>query len=137
MDLNALRTRFQQFRRRLLMVGLSSGVAWAITVMLGVLVAGVLADLLWELPPGMRVLVVAISVASGLTAVVVGLLMAWQAGVDPAIARQIDRAGGSGGEVLTGYELSSRMPTAPAGKLLSQRAVARAARLAEQADPAE
>ncbi len=136
MDFVALSGRLQQLRRRLLMVGFSAGALWGITVVIGVLVVGVIVDLLFDLPPTLRIAVLASCLLAGVAAAAVGVITAWRTSRDASLARQIDRVGGFGGQVLTGWELSSRAALLPAGKLLAQRAVAQAARLAEQA-PAE
>ena len=137
-DSLSLRPRLRSVRRRLLLIGGTSGVLWGSAAVLVLLVVGAWLDLLWELPPELRVGV--LSLAFGAGAVFVGTLvwMTARTAHDAAIARRLDRTLRSGGDILTGLELDGPLHsayTAHAPGLttgLAEIAVGHAARLAGQ-----
>lgn len=103
-----LTSMLKQVRRRQLLVGNTAGLLWAIVAAVSALLICMWLDLLWELSPQLRVVA---AVASAL----VGLLLlawlggqTWRAARDAFAARQIDRAGGFGGAIVSGWELSSQ-----------------------------
>lgn len=134
----SLRAALQKVRRRLYWVGGASGILWAVAAAVVLLLVGAWLDLVWELSPQLRI---ATLLASGLASLVlVSILLGriLRAGKDDRLARRLDRAAGSGGEILTGVELDGPIHEAyrshafdlSAG--LAHMAVGRAADLALQ-----
>jgi predicted nuclease with TOPRIM domain len=132
-------------RKRLLGVSLGGGLGWALVAATLLLVLCAWLDLASELPAAVRLACLLASVALGLT------LLAWAAAVavrharGPALARQLDRAGATGGQILAGVDLARQylLPAAPGGlgggavvaqgnmsAALARMAVERASRLA-------
>ena len=138
-----LRKLFDRIRHRQLLVGGTAGACWALVGLASVLLAGMWLDLLWELSPGTRIVML-------LTACAVGLgLLAWRIRrslwlTRPAwTARLLDRTGDCGGTVVSGWELSavSSPNVAPSPSILTtgltSMAVAHAAVLAHSVPVAQ
>ncbi len=112
----SLRTRLRSVRRRLLVIGSAGGAAWGLALAVVLLLAGAWLDLLWEFSPPWRIATLVAAAAVG--AMLLGALIriTAQAGRDVPIARRLDRAAGSGGDVLTRLDLdepfSLKRPTA-------------------------
>lgn len=102
-----LGTQLRRIRRRLLGIGTAAATAWGLVAVTVLLLLGVWLDLLWELSPEWRI---GTFWAAGIAGAVllIGLAAATvRAARDAAIARRLDREGGVGGTILTGWELSS------------------------------
>jgi len=129
-----LRRPLARAGRRLLVVGLAAALCWAILAgVITLLLAGWI-DLFWELPAEARSAAVWLAGLAALTVTFVGLIAALRAKRRSAIARRLDAAAGSGGLILTGWELiATRKPrsTQPAVEQgLAAMAVRQAARQA-------
>ena len=55
MNATSLHKRLRYFGRRVLAVGVAAGVAWGIAAAVVLLLVSVWLDLLWELPPSVRI----------------------------------------------------------------------------------
>ena len=141
MDFTALHERLLAIRRRLFLIGVSTGFLWGLVGIVSVLAAGVWLDLLWELSPVLRIAVLAGCILAG--AAIVGVLVAntWRSAREATLARRVDSAGDYRGQVLTGWELSfadvKSSSARPVTQLLAQKTVARAAQLAAQVSPGQ
>ena len=69
METVPLQAQLRHFARRLLAIGVASGLGWGLAAAILLLVVCVWLDLLWELPPAMRVACAAAAAA------VIGLLV--------------------------------------------------------------
>jgi hypothetical protein len=142
---SGLNQRLAALRFRMLLLGLLCGIGWAIVGGVLLFCAGIWLDLLWELSPGLRVAanIVAVVAAIGL---LIATVLVWKSrGADRALARRLDRAGGTGGQILSGYDLErASFPdyysphTEGMAAIAAQRAADVAARIpAAQAVPAK
>ncbi len=125
-----LHKRIGRVRRRLLWVGATAAVGWGLAASTLLLLASVWLDLLWELAPQWRIAAVGVSGSAGLA--LVAALTAWTAALarDSLLAARLDRAGATGGEILTGLELDR--PRAALAGALAGMAARRAAERAAQ-----
>ncbi|HEY1786319.1 MAG TPA: hypothetical protein VGG30_12245, partial [Pirellulales bacterium] len=141
MDGRSLERRFAALRRRVMLIGGASAVGWAVVILFVLAVVAAWFDLLWELSPQARIALDGLLVAAGLAAVGIGLWKAWRRTSMQALARRLDQTAKTGGQILSGYELSQSSWAKPTDQPLTQGlagiAVARAASLAEGVPPAE
>jgi hypothetical protein len=141
MDGRSLERRFVALRRRVMLIGGVATVGWAVVILFVLAVVAAWFDLLWELSPETRLALDGLLVVAGLMAVGFGLWRAWSRTGRPSLARRLDRTAGTGGQILSGYELSRSTwtiaPDQPLTQGLAGIAVARAATLAEGIPPAE
>jgi hypothetical protein len=128
-----LQMRLRPFARRMFVVGVCAGLGWGMVAAVLVLATGVWLDLLWELPPNVRVA----CIGGALAAIVLFLagmsLPALRHGAPKALASRLDRTVKSGGQILSAVDLSlesGRRPPLTAG--LAALAVRQAGQLAEQ-----
>ena len=139
----SLQSQLHGVRVRVLAISGAAGACWGAVLAVLLLLSGVWLDLLWELPAALRAATSALAAgaAVGLIAVLVGITV-WR-DRDSALARRLDRAGGFGGDVLTGWELENRAfaggrsARAPMTTALARMAVDHAAALARRVPPAE
>lgn len=118
-------------RRRWLKLGVWSATGWAILAGGAVLCGGIWLDLIWETPAELRMafdLTALVSALAALVAIGTYLLLR---GTPQFFARRLDLANGSGGEILSGLDLSAKSLPAGMSAALAQVAVERADRLAE------
>ena len=121
------RTQLRRVRRRLLGIGAAAAIVWGLAAATLLLLLGVWLDLLWEFSPavadrhalgGRRPPARCCSARwSALTV---------RAARDAAVARRLDRAGGAGGRILTGWELDAK--AGPSEHASAQRVESRAER---------
>jgi hypothetical protein len=141
MDGRSLERRFVALRRRVMLIGGAAAVGWAVVILFVLAVVAAWFDLLWELSPQVRLGLDVLLVVAGLTAVSIGLWQAWSRTARHTLARRLDRTAGTGGQILSGYELSRSDWAEPADQPLTRGlagiAVARAATLAEGIPPAD
>jgi hypothetical protein len=132
MSTRPLRRRLGQVRRRLFWIGAGAGFLWGLIATVAVLAAGVWLDLLWELSAAMRVATLAAAGAAGGVLLIAAAVLTLRAGRYGPVARRLDRAAGSGGAVLTGWEFeTAHTPAAhPLSDGLARMAVAHAAEVA-------
>jgi hypothetical protein len=107
MDFTDLQRRIADVRRRWLWIGSTAALAWGALAALGLVIAGVWLDLVWELSPQMRIAALVTSAAGGVLLLCVLVGMAYRAARDADMARRLDQAGGLGGDILTGWELAA------------------------------
>lgn len=134
-------------RRRLWLLDAARGACWGLLAALVTVLIGMWVDLIWELPPQIRLdtWILAIVALSGALGRI--LWLTWGAVEARRMARRIDTAVGSHGELLNGFEFSeiqqqqndaARQPASRNNPLtagLTEMAVARAGQLADQVQP--
>jgi hypothetical protein len=121
------------------MIGSASAVAWGLTAALSLLLTAAWLDLLWELSPEVRIAALFTAGGAGAVLLVVLVLMSAKAGASPRVAHRLDETAGSGGAVLTGWELDQTEVNHPAADVtagLARLAVDRAAEVAGRVPPA-
>ena len=129
----ALYQALAQVRRRLCGLSVASAACWAAIGFVLVVVTGMWIDLLWECSTATRIAVWILAAAAALVLFASRMLAMVQHAQAQALARRIDQAGRTGGEVLAGLELDHGRPEwSPLTAGMAQLAVGRAARLAGQ-----
>src|SRR5579872_5279289 len=126
----------KQLRRRVLALEGTAGVVWGLIAAAACLAAGVWADLVLELPSELRLIVLLASLGSAAVMSARSVRDALSRGTPAQLARRLDEVAGSGGQILSGFELvsagrdrfCSHNPELSAG--LARMAVERAAQLA-------
>jgi len=100
-----IQQRLAMLRRRMMLLGTLGGICWGLVSGLVLWGAFVWLDLLWELSPPLRI------VANGLVMIVacgifLETVLYWRKrAVDRSLAKRLDQAGGTGGQILSGYDL--------------------------------
>ncbi|MFN0052100.1 MAG: hypothetical protein ACKV0T_07910, partial [Planctomycetales bacterium] len=129
---------FQALKRRILAVSAGAGVGWGWCGALLLVLAGVWLDLVWDLSPAARIVLLGLAFAAG--SVLLGLFVFRAAARtrDVLLARRLDEAGQTAGEITSGYTLQAggTSAAAPLTQGLAQLAVNRAVQLAAQIRPA-
>lgn len=131
MNTSSLQTHLHRFGRRLLAIGIATGIGWGLAAALVLLLNGVWLDLLWEMPPKVRV---ACSVGALVAAVLLMVGAGWLAlrRREPHyLASRLDQVAHTGGRIRSGVDLALEqgpMPPLTAG--LAGMAVDQAAQLA-------
>ncbi len=129
----------QQLKHRGLMIGGASGFGWALFGEAVLWLAFAWLDLLWELAPSVRMALGPLAGVAGLGILVAGLWRASRAAQSTKMAHRLDRVAGTGGQILSGYDLATApVPALDADKLtsgLARMATDRAAQLAERIQP--
>ncbi|MCE9546278.1 MAG: hypothetical protein K8T25_12250 [Planctomycetia bacterium] len=103
----SLVARLARVRRRLLALGTMTALIWGLIAATATLAAAVWLDLLWELAPQMRIVSLVVAAAVGVLLIVVYLWSLVRIAGNGAMARRLDVAGRTGGQIVTGLELSS------------------------------
>lgn len=137
---HTLARRLHAVARRCLLVGGFSGAIWALIASIGLLLLAAWLDLVWELSAEARAGAWILALVGALAMLAVLLVGSLRAARAARVARRLDAVGGSGGVILTGWELcrplhaayQSHAAEVSAG--LAQLAVDRAAGVAEKAD---
>ena len=110
----SLQTRIRQAGRRLLLLGSAGALVWALAAAVVLLVFAAWLDLVWELLPLARIAFVCGACAAG---TILLAALAWRTArtaIPPALARRLDSAANSSGQILTGWELDSRVRSSEA-----------------------
>lgn len=127
---------FQILKRRVLAIGGATGATWGICAAVGLLLANVWLDLVWDLSATARVLALLAAVVTGLACLAGFVVVAFRRSQASLLARQLDDTAQLGGEIISGYELQSPdAVTATASGMtpaLAEMAVRNAERLASQ-----
>jgi hypothetical protein len=116
----------EQLKRRGLLIGGASGLGWAVFGAALAWLAFAWLDLLWELSPTFRLELSGLAACTGLGLLAAGLRRANRAAQPTKLARRLDLAAGTGGQVLSGYDLAA----APAAGSQSDRLTRGLARMA-------
>jgi hypothetical protein len=126
-----MQARLRHVGRRLVAVGVAAGTGWGLVAAVLLLLAGVWLDLLWELPPQVRVACdVGAPVALALLVLAAGY-RALRGTVSWALADRLDRVAQSGGVIRTGVDLAlESRPLPPLSGGLAALAVRRADEIA-------
>ena len=128
---SSLLSRLRPFGRRMLTVGIATGIGWGLVAALLVVSVGMWLDLVLELPARVRIASGGMAVAFF---VVLILFAGWSAvrrSLPGRLARRLDHVAGTGGEILSGVDLSrarSQLSGVTAG--LAEIAVHRATNVA-------
>lgn len=101
----ALQQRLGDLRRRWLTVGTLNAVVCGLLAAGAVLLFAAWLDLLWELSSDMRWLSVRLAVAAGALTIVAVVWFSHRAGNRRALARRMDTAGETGGQILSALDL--------------------------------
>ena len=107
--------RLRHLAFRLLAIGAAAGVCWGVTAAMLVLLNGAWLDLLWEMPPRVRVVCSALAAAAVLALITGALTWARRRGTPQFLAQELDRVAGSGGQIRSGVDLA--LAPAPASTL--------------------
>ena len=122
---------FEELKHRVLAIGSACGVSWGSCAALGVLLAAVGVDLVWELSAAARIVALCCGLAAGIVLLMTFARAAYRKTRDVLMARRLDETGATGGEIVAAYELQSyRQVTVPAAGLtrgLAELAVSAAA----------
>jgi hypothetical protein len=102
----SLGAQLRRIRRRLLGIGTAAAAVWGLAAVTLLLLLGVWLDLLWEFPPQWRIATFWAAGIAGAALLAVLAAATVRAARDAAVARRLDREGGVGGTILTGWELS-------------------------------
>src|SRR5205085_1311506 len=97
----SLHAQLRRFGRRVLLVGLLAGAAWAIAAAVVLAVAGAWLDLVWELPPAGRVACLSVPTLGAAGVVATAAWFVTRRRQPRDLARRLDHAAGTGGEILT------------------------------------
>jgi len=128
----------QNLRRRMLAVGISAGLGWALLVWLAVLTVCMWVDLVLELPPMLRLTSARVAVAFGLGWAAMTAWAVFRRSKPVDLARRMDRVARTGGQILSGIDLlMDERPRPGLTRGLADMAVVRAARLAQRVSPTE
>lgn len=131
-------TRFQEtfrtLKARILSLTGLTGLGWGAVVGICVLLVAVWLDLVWELTSASRILFIALAVMAGAALVGAFVARAVRAMRDALLVRRLDRAGETGGEILSGYELQAGEHGGPTDltRGLAELASSRAEQIAER-----
>lgn len=147
LDRSSLTSLLYRVRRRLWLVDSVQGLCWGLLAAIATMLIGMWFDLVWELPAQARLATWGIATVTLTVLLAVLLRRTWQAVDARQMARRIDAASGSGGELLNGYEFAagSRPPftgsdTGSEPSLLTaglaDMAITRAISLADNVQPA-
>jgi hypothetical protein len=102
----SLAAQLRRVRRRLLGIGTVASALWGLATVTILLLLGAWLDLLWEFPPEWRIATFWVAGVSGIVLLLALSAATLRAAHDVAVARRLDRAGGVGGKILTGWELA-------------------------------
>lgn len=129
----ALVRSLRGIRGRMLRVGGSAAVAWAVAGAALCLIFGVWADLVFELSPKLRIAVLMVAAGAGLLLLAGTIVRTLRAGRSDLLARRLDLVGATGGQIRSGTDLmhSDRRHSSLTGGL-AHMAIERAALLARQ-----
>src|SRR5438105_453870 len=87
----SLHTQLRRFGRRVLLVGLLAGAAWAVAAALVLAVAGAWLDLVWELPPVGRIVCLAAAAVGAVVVVTSAAYLVSRRRQPRELARRLDR----------------------------------------------
>lgn len=136
MSPNSFDDTFETLKHRVLAIGGASGATWGCSAAIGLLLASMWLDLVWDLSAAARLVAVLAAVIAGLTLLVSFVARAIRRAQDTVLARQLDETGETGGEIVSGFELqtTSNSTATMVGltHALAELAVVKAARRAAQ-----
>lgn len=98
---------FSRLRRRVLWIEGVSGVGWGLAAGLVLLLAGVWVDLVFDLPPLVRIAAVAAALSAAVGFLIWRPASALRRNVPDFLARRLDSVAGTGGQIRSGVDLSS------------------------------
>jgi len=125
---SSLDQHLNRLRQRTIVLGVSAGLGWALTGGLILMLVWVWLDLVFELPAGLRIGLRPAIAACAVLFTLRAAVGAWRRGSARALARIVDGTAQSGGQVLTGVELSTESrPMGDMSRGLAAIAVDRAA----------
>ncbi len=141
-----LREQLAEVAGRVRLIGAVDSLLWAVAVTGVALFLLAWMDIIWHLPTGLRQAIIPIALLSGLIGF--GLLAArsWKRASADRIARRLDEVGGTGGQILSGWELlpgnqpdtpDRFSPTASLARGIASVAVDQASRQAADVSPSD
>src|SRR5262245_25595380 len=133
MPKNTLQDVLQRVGRRLIAIGVTAGIAWGLAAAVVLLLTGVWLDLLWELPAHYRIACIVVSTLLGAALLAFLGRLAWRQRAPRALAKRLDQAAESGGQVLSGVDLFLETPrSSPLSTGLAEMAVVHAGQVASR-----
>ena len=138
----SLGRQLRSLRRRSLAIRAGAGLLFSLPVAAVVIVVCVWLDLLWELSPEVRITGDVLAVAAAIATLVIVCWRAARSANRAAMARTLDRVGGTGGQILSGFDLECQAGKPDLrlgdtiGSGLASMAVDRAGQLAGEVAPA-
>lgn len=128
----------QNVRRRMLVIGTSAGIGWATVAWLLVLTLCMWIDLVFELPPVLRLTAARVALVFGVGCAGILAWLAFRRSRPEDLARRMDQVGKTGGQILSGIDLLlDERPRRGLTGGLAGMAVDRAARLAQRVSPVD
>ena len=112
MTQSSLTTRLRRVRQRLLIIGCCAAIVWGICSAAAILAASIWLDLVWELSPTWRVGLLVFTTVAMLASIGVLVRFALERATGNSVARRVDQVGGTGGEILSGWQLACREKSA-------------------------
>lgn len=101
-----LERRLNGLRRRTLALGGTSGAAWGLTAALVALPVAMWLDLIWELPPALRITAWVVAGAAAVAITVITFARAQRQAAAGRLADRLDAAGNTSGTIRAGWELT-------------------------------
>jgi len=103
-----LQSRIRKTGRRLRLIGSAAALAWGLAAAIGLLLFAAWLDLLWELSPTARIIMLWGAPSVGAMLMIVLAYRTARTARPAALARRLDFAANSSGAILTGWELDNR-----------------------------
>ncbi len=104
----ALRSRISAIRTRCLSIGILAAVLWAVVVIAIAVLVAVWFDSLWDLSAAARIMAIRVAVlCGGLAALILGWMSSRRSAA-VRLAHDLDRAGATGGEIVSGLNLAGQ-----------------------------
>ena len=131
---NRLLEALDAVRRRVLAIGVAAGTGWALAGILLLVMLFAWSDLALDLPPGVRLTCIWLSLACGAGLLIRAALLSFRGSTHRSVARRIDSLSNTGGQILSGVDLLRQYRADAAAPALSSAlasiAVERAAEMA-------
>src|SRR5262245_25385722 len=103
----SLESTLRRIGRWIVLIGGACGIGWGLLATGIFLTVMVWLDLVWELPPHVRIASLAGSVIVGLLLLGLSFARSWRQTAVPVVARHLDHVASTGGQILAGVDLSN------------------------------
>ena len=135
-----LRQRIGSMANRVRIIGTVDALCWSLAILVAGLVLVAWMDIIWQLPFGLRRVVVPLALL--LTLLVFAWLFwkRWTSAASDQMARRMDKAAGTGGQILSGWDLlhgdksASTAPHARLSRGIASVAIGQASQRASEVD---